>query len=203
MKKPKQLGFFKRDQRFFGGRLLHGRKRRSRPLSVKDPIHLVLRSSWATGSNSFLKAHNQNAIRKILVDCARKYGVKVYRQALASNHLHLILRIHSRRLYRTFIRVLSSKIASHVMRGNSFKEFKKSLRGDPPNPLEVQGKGQAFWQFRPFTRLLHWGRDFKICGEYLKQNVLEALGFVPYRKRNHRYSQWLNDTFPYPDSAKT
>ena len=40
---------------------------------------------------------------------------------------------------------------------------------------------QAFWEFRPFSRIVNWCRDFKNCVQYLKQNVLEALGFIPYR----------------------
>jgi REP element-mobilizing transposase RayT len=200
MKKKKQLEFFKSDLRFFGGRLLHGRRRRQRPLSVKDPVHLILRSSWASGLNSFLRPHNKNAIQKIIATTAQKYGVRVYRTAIASNHIHSIVRIHSRRLYRTFIRVLAGKIASHVMKNQSFKIFRKGLRGDPP---EIQGKGQAFWQFRPFTRLMHWGRDFTKCCAYLKQNTLEALGFTPHKPRQNYYAKWIKETLLDPAEGFT
>jgi REP element-mobilizing transposase RayT len=195
IKKPKQLELLKSDLRFFGGRLLHGRRRRQRPLSIKDAIHLVLRSSWAFGLNSFLKVHNKNAIEKIIAAAAEKYGVRIYRKAIASNHVHLIIRIHSRSLYRTFIRVLAGKIAAHVMKGQSFKVFRKHLRGDPP---EIQGNGQAFWQFRPFTRLLHWGRDYTKCCAYLKQNTLEALGFIGYKPRKNSYGRWIEEILINP-----
>jgi REP element-mobilizing transposase RayT len=185
MKKPKQFELFKRDLRFFGGQLLHGRRRGQRPLSIKEAIHLVLRSSWAWSVNSFLKPHNKHAIEKIIAATAEKYGVRIYNKAIASNHVHLMVRIHSRPLYKTFIRVLAGKVASHVMKNQSFKLFRRTLRGDPP---EIQGKGQAFWQFRPFTRLLHWGRDFKKCCDYLKQNTLEALGFTPFKQRKNYYA---------------
>jgi len=74
------------------------------------------------------------------------------------------------------------------MRGQSFKVFKRmvlaQVAGDPhPGVTEIQGKEQAFWQFRPFTRVLTWGRNFRVCCAYVIQNKLEAMGFVPYRAR--------------------
>ncbi len=55
---------------------------------------------------------------------------------------------------------------------------------------ETQGKGQRFWQFRPFSRVMSWGRDFKNGCEYVAQNTLEALGFIPYKPRRNHYALW-------------
>jgi len=187
----------------------HGRRRKLRPLAKKEAIHLVIRSSWAKGAASFLKSHNKNAIEKILCSTAKTYGVRIYRKAIAGNHAHLVLRITNRPLYASFIRVATSKIASHVMKGKSFTEF-KSLVLNPMNAnthdtknanthetqFELQGLGQKFFQFRPFTRILHWGRDFKTCCAYVLQNTLEALGFVEYQPRQERYARWLLETLP-------
>lgn len=195
MRKTQQLNLFKKDLRFFGGSLLHGRRKSKRPLNTKDAIHIVLRSSWGYGVNSFLMAKNRKDIERIILRTAKKYLIKVYRQAIVSNHLHLIIKISTRKNYQTFIRVLSSQIASHVMKLQSFKVFQRSLQknaGDPPKHnrisyekalQETQGKGQAFWQFRPFTRLRYWGKDFKGSCDYLLKNTLEALGFIAYTKR--------------------
>jgi REP element-mobilizing transposase RayT len=200
MKKPKQLNLFKPDLRMFGGQLLHGKRRGRRPLSTKEPIHLVLRSSWcggsgAMGSNSFLAKRNKHPIYGLIQRTAKDYGIRIYQVALMSNHLHLVIRIFDRKAYRRFVRVLASRIASHVMRDQSFRVFKRqllnSVTSDPskelPGQVETQGKGQAFWQFRPWSRVLYWGRDCKNCCDYVKQNVLEALGFVQYKPRKHRY----------------
>jgi hypothetical protein len=63
--------------------------------------------------------------------------------------------------------------------------------GDGSNQAyETQGKGQKFWQFRPFSRVMSWGRDFKSGCEYVVQNTLEALGFIPYKPRRNHYAQW-------------
>ncbi len=195
MKKQKQLQFFKSPLRFFGGRLLHGTRRSLRPLNSKEALHLVIRSSYAKRENSFLNKRNKAPIETILKQTAKKNFIKVYRSAIVGNHIHLIIQFPNRRNYKTFIRVLTSQIAEHVMRKQSFKVFKKLQQtqhpGDPP---ELQGKGQAFWQFRPFTRILAWGRDYQTACGYVLRNTLEALGFTEYEKRkNKKYEKYLNE----------
>jgi hypothetical protein len=44
-------------------------------------------------------------------------------------------------------------------------------------------KSIQFWDKRPFTRILEWGKDFNVISSYLLQNILEALGFIPYKPR--------------------
>lgn len=201
MKKPKQLQLLKADLRFFGGRLLNGRRRRARPLSTKEPIHLVMRSSWAKGSTSFLQPRNKNEIQRLIRVIAKKYFIQLYQVAIAGNHVHLVIRCPRRQFYKTFVRVLSSQIASHVMKKQSFKVFKQFVLnqkwGDPhPGSTEPQGLSQQFWQFRPWSRVLHWGLDFKTCCLYVLQNTLEALGFVDYKPRKDRYAKRIVKSIP-------
>ena len=222
-------------KKFFGGALLEGRRKHLRPLSVKDSLHFVLRSRWASGKDSFLAARNRKVIDNIITHFAKKFGVKIYERALNSNHIHLLLRITNRPLYRAFIKAVSGKVASHVMGQQSFKLFcesrqpsisqsshpssfdpnaKISKAGDgvhsskgaqtveknmqtlDKNKIKDGKKDQGFWEFRPFSRVVNWGRDFKTCVQYLKQNVLEALDFVPYKPRKDYYSKWLKDVLP-------
>ena len=225
MKKAKQLSFIKPSRKFFGGALLHGKRKSMRPLSSKDAIHFVLRSQWAMGQDSFLAMRNRKAIERIINRFALKFGVRIYQQAVNSNHIHLILRITNRILYRSFIKAVSGKIASHVMGEKSFKIFSKSRHKTAAKILSeasvpqssqtestqkpkggdgVQDPHKAFkampllsltfWQFRPFSRVISWGSDFKTCVKYVKQNILEALGFVPYKARKNYYSRWLDET---------
>ena len=247
MKKAKQQSFLGSSsflmqvspKKFFGGALLEGRRKHTRPLSVKDSLRFVLRSRWASGKDSFLAARNRKVIENIITHFAKKFGVKIYERALNSNHFHLLLRITNRPLYRAFIKAVSGKVASHVMGQQSFKLFcesrqpgisesrqpkrqtssfdpnaKISKAGDgvqtakgaqtveknmqtlDKNKIKDGKKNQGFWEFRPFSRIVNWGRDFKTCVQYFKQNVLEALGFVPYKPRKDYYSKWLKDVFP-------
>ena len=208
MKKSKQYHFFKAQPKFypkfFGGALLDGKRKSFRPLSSKDSIHFVLRSEWALGKDSFLVLRNKKTIESIIKKFAKKFGVKIYQQAVTSNHLHLLLKITNRYLYRSFIKAISGMIASHVMGQQSFKLFAKSRRlslagggvTETQTSDKSKDKAQGFWQFRPFSRVVNWGRDFKNCTAYLKQNVLEALGFIPYTVRKNYYAKWLMKTAP-------
>ena len=113
-------------RKFFGGALLEGKRKHSRPLSVKDALHFVLRSRGTTGKDSLLSARNRKVIDNIITHFAKKFGVKIYERALNSNPIHLLLRITNRRLYRAFIKAVSGKIASQVMGQQSFKLFSES-----------------------------------------------------------------------------
>lgn len=41
---------------------------------------------------------------------------------------------------------------------------------------------------------MNWGKDFQTCAKYLKQNVLEALGFIPSTERKNYHAKWLKET---------
>ena len=125
-RKGQQLSFIKPQLKFFGGILLNGRRKSTRPLSSKDSIHFVLRSSWAMGSDSFLASRNRKSVDLLITHFAKKFGVKIYQRAIQTNHIHLLLKITNRALYKAFIRALSGKIASHVMGQQSFRLFKES-----------------------------------------------------------------------------
>lgn len=191
MKKAKQLIMFpNHTKKFFGGALLYKKRKSKRPLSKKDAVHLVLRSEWAVGCNSFLTKRNHYPIKKILVRFSKKFGVRIYQQSINSNHVHLLLRITNRTLYAAFIKAVAGQIASQVMDNQSFKAFTDRHRRVDP------GDESGFWQFRPFSRIVNWGKDFKSTVGYLKQNILEAFGFVNYKPRKTYYSAWITDAAP-------
>ncbi len=197
MKKFKQLSLFPNQQKkFFGGALLYKKRKSKRPLSKKDSIHLVLRSEWATGRDSFLAKRNNQAIKQILVRFSKKFGVRIYQQALTSNHIHLLLRITNRTLYTAFIKAISGQIASHAMGQQSFKLFADARKKVAAGDGSIHQAPEVFWQFRPFSRITNWGKDFKQCTGYLKQNILEALGFVNYKPRKNHYAAWIKHASP-------
>ena len=192
MKKQNQLSFTPGQPKFFGGALLQGKRKSQRPLSSKDAIHLVLRSEHAIRQDSFLARRNKRAIEQTLKHFAKKFGVRIYRTAVNGNHIHLLIWITNRTLYKAFIRAVSGKIACHVMGGQNFKSFCISRRGHG----SPSTKSKGFWQHRPFSRIVSWGRDFKNCARYIQQNIFEALGFVNYKPRKENYSKWLIHILP-------
>lgn len=171
MTQAKQLGFqileLNATKHFGGMYLKNSNPKTKRTLSSKNSIHLVLRSSLAKGARSFLR--HDREICGIVNAQAKKAGVKIYRQANAGNHLHLLILPHSRNAFNKFIRAVSGLIARLVLgvqRGSA--------------------KGIKFWDKRPFTQIVEWGKQYQTVCKYLLQNTLEALGFIPYLPRKRR-----------------
>lgn len=169
---PKQLylsGFVDLGKKEFGGSLLKGNPRESRPISIKRPLHLVMRSSLARNELTFLAPKRAKRIENAIRRQATLQGVKIFRYANSGNHLHLIILPRSRIAFRAFIRGITGVIARitlRVERGNAVRK--------------------KFWDARPFTRLIEWGREFKTVSNYVVQNTLEAIGFMPYQPRQHK-----------------
>ena len=173
-RQPLLPGFGKLAEAEFGGSRLRGNAREARPISTRRPIHLVMRSDLAKGHRSFLEKRFALRIEDLVRRVARKKGVKLYRYANAGNHLHLLVLPGSRKGYQGFIRAITGLVPRMIL---------GTERGKPL-PEEV-----SFWDARPFTRIVEWGRDFKGVGAYLLQNKLEALGFVPYLPRGLKKSR--------------
>lgn len=88
--------------------------------------------------------------------------MRIYKYANVGNHLHLLIKIRTRRAWAAFIRELSGRIA-HVAQG-----------------LGGRMKGvDKFWKFRPYTRIVRgWREAFRIAKDYVQLNFLEAEGYI-------------------------
>jgi REP element-mobilizing transposase RayT len=134
----------------FGGSLLKGKRKSVRPICTKRSIHLVLKAS----EHRLLK--NEATIRSVVDPAAKKWGIRIYRFAVASDHVHLLIRVPTRTAYKYFIQRISGAIA-----------------------LKLKIK----WELRPFTRVVAWGLGFRRAANYVQMNVLEAIGFIDYQPR--------------------
>jgi len=197
----KQQNLFKipSHKKIFGGALLNGRRKGARPLSSSQAIHIVLKSQWATAADKFTTHANKSVVEVIIASAARRYGIRIYQSAICGNHIHLMIRTKRRWLYRAFISVVTGLIAQHVMQQQSYEVFiatkRKEFAGEG---VPQQEKGQAFWQHRPFSRVVDWGRDYQKCLKYLTRNTLEALGFIEYKQRRDYYARWRISLKPEP-----
>lgn len=139
-----QLSFYEGSgsRRERGGSLRRFRRGRgARPLCTTGSLHLVLRSSVATGPRRFTTPRNREFIQQILKKFSDKFVVQVLSMGIVSNHLHLHLKIHKRCFYKPFIQALTSRIASFVC-GLSSR-------------CSLQDLGiQRFWDQRPYTRVI-------------------------------------------------
>ncbi len=155
------FSFLKDYKKEFGGSLLPGKRKSKRPLSTKNPLHLILKSSH----RSFFNPGNLS-LENLIRSQARKFGIRVYDLALNWSHIHLMIRIKSRDDYNKFIRSLTAILAMRI------RLAKPQLK--------------VIFDLRPFTRILSWGRDFKRGLDYQILNQLESLGFLIRPKRRKK-----------------
>jgi REP element-mobilizing transposase RayT len=158
----KQLNLLKNENSAYGGVLMKTRKGRARPrpLSTRETLHLVLRSTKAKGGWSFAKTQNRKKIDELLRRFAKKYGVKVLSYANVGNHLHFHVKLSNRYLYAPFIRALTGAIAMAITGASRWKPGKS-----------------RFWDYRPFTRVVKSFRAFLNLKDYIRINRLEGCGY--------------------------
>lgn len=155
----KQMSFFPKEALFHGGKLSLGKRKTKRPLSVKKTIHLVLK---AKSSNLFRhKTYIESQIRSF----GNKFSLKTYGVAVNHDHVHVIVKIQTRKSYVNFIRALSGTLSRRL---------------------------RIKWSLLPFSRIVSWGRDFKHLLSYLTKNRDEAAGRKPYEPRGNWCERYLN-----------
>ena len=130
-----------------------------RPFHSKKPLHLVFRSTKAKGPWSFLHGRNKGAIHSLLLDISHKWGGLIYGYENVGNHLHMIARFKQRADFQRFLKEFTQKVMFLIT---------GARKGNP------QGK---FFASIVYSRVLEWGRSFRVAKNYLWKNALEALGF--------------------------
>src|SRR6478736_4428685 len=90
-----------------GGELARGKRKSLRPLDPKQALHVVLRSSMARGEHSMLHPKYRNHIQSFTSKLAKRWGIRLYRYANVGNHIHLLVKVPSRAIWRRFLKELS------------------------------------------------------------------------------------------------
>ena len=145
-------------------RLEHGgstrlRKRKeTRFIDVKSPLHVVLRASRARAEWSMLKPKNRHHIDALTRRLSAKYKIKIYRFANVGNHLHLLVKTPEKTAFKNFLRELAGQIAILVT---------GACKGNPVG---------RFWDLLAYSRVVSWIRDFKTVERYIIKNLFEAEG---------------------------
>lgn len=173
MRKGSQLSLIKKEKSDYGGKNSTTRLGRSRPrpLAVKKTMHLVLRSTQATGQQSFKRY--AKAIKEIVGKFGRKHHVHVISYVNVGNHLHLQIRLGHRGAFKPFIRAITSAIMMKVT-GVSRWAKKKSAK--------------KFWDQRPFTRICTSFAERLNLSHYVKVNFYQSMG---YERRQARFlAEW-------------
>jgi REP element-mobilizing transposase RayT len=139
-----------------GGDLRAGKRKISRPLDRKKPVHVVLKSSLAKGRLSFLSVKNRLIVDSIVRKSAHRFGVTIKSFENMGNHIHLVLSFKEREGFQNFLRAVASLIARSVTGAKKGKPF-----------------GRKFWDSLAFTRVITGFRDFKSIMHYMFKNALE------------------------------
>lgn len=165
----------------FGGESLIGKRKSMRPLSIKKPLHLVISPEGLSRKFSFIKYKSE--IQTLLSKTAKRFGIKIHDKSVNFTHLHLIISFGSRKQYVSFVRVFNSILVRLLE-----MKAKISMKG--------------LFKLRPFTRIIHWGRDFQRMLKYIQTNRFEAEGlnvrdYKPsvqsYKKPIRRYPRLTSD----------
>ena len=107
------------------------------------------------------------------------FFIKIYEEpGICRNHIHFTIKISTTENYKKFIRALSGRLAQ---------------------VLKVK------FLYRPYTKILEWGRHFKRAMGYVLQNKEEALGIKPYKARYKKGKKVKTDaarkTYPQGPSS--
>lgn len=157
MKSLKQIEMFTKPKNQFGGSLLVGKRKSERTLAFKRPMHLVLKGD-ITISGSLLK--HRKTIDGQIKNLAEKFFVKVYSYAIEKTHIHFAVKFNDKENYRRFIRALTGRLAQL---------------------LKIK------FIFRPYTKIIEWGRQLQRVLKYVIQNHEEATGARVYKPRTPSY----------------
>ena len=168
------LARYRANSQCFGGNLLRGNPKGRRPFSSRSALHIVLRSSLARGRHSLLRGEREFRIKAIVKRQADRFSIQLYRYANSGNHLHLLVKPPQNRSgLAGFLRAISGLIARAVLQAE---------RGSP--------KGKKFWDKRPFSRIVGWGKAFGHCAQYIARNVFEASNFAGLEDAQREWQEW-------------
>lgn len=174
-------------RREHGGDLSIRRRKSKRHLTIKNPFHVTLRSDFAKGKRSLLR--HKNMIYKVLHKASRRFGVKIYQQAICGNHIHLLVRGRQRFAIQNFFRVVAGHIAQKILELYPISDLERKRGNALAKGVKMKYQ-RKFWGALLYSRMVRWGRDYSNVVNYIERNVLEALGWIPYVRKKWRH----NDT---------
>ncbi len=144
------------------------RGRRARPLSSKDPIHLVFKINLSAVKKGLRHPRTFALMSALLKKYSRKFYVSVEQFSIQQDHVHLLVRGNRRSHLQSFFRVLAGQFAQTLTDTFSRKH-----------------DGVKIWKYRPFSRVIKGYRPYRIVRDYIQLNELEVLG-RPYSKSRLR-----------------
>ena len=147
-----------------GGGINAGKRKTSRPIDPKKPMHITMRALQARGNLNLLRPANKRVVDRIVAEMAKRFHIEIIRWANVGNHIHLLVRARTRKGFQNFLRVTAGQIGQLVTGAKKGKPF-----------------GKRFWDVLAFSRVVIGWRGFKIAENYVFENEMEALGIPAYK----------------------
>lgn len=144
----------------YGGALNYRKKKR--PFRKNRAVHLVLRSRLLGGSRALSRQRRQSVVEKLLFKKSKKYGAKIYRHSINSNHIHILIRFGSSLAQANFLRDFSGTLALWIRRQFHLKK--------------------KVWDARPYSSVVRSNAFLKIAA-YIERNRKESSGAWAYESR--------------------
>ena len=138
-KNSKQLVLFKtnwKHQLSHGGVLRNKRAGRGqRPLSCKEPLHLVFKLDSSRLRHRSLRSYRGFALtQKIIRKYSSHFAVKVEQLSIQNDHIHALVRTSRRSQYQHFFRVVAGQIAQRFEKEGLLLGSLTGVTGTPQNP---------------------------------------------------------------------
>ena len=164
-----------------GGVLRQLRKGRGvRPLSTKEPLHVVFKvNHLRLRSYSLRSAQSFSLTHKIIKKYSLRFRVKIEQLSIQKDHIHILIRAPRRSQFQYFFRVVAGQIAQRFEHEGLFRKVTDT-------PTTQPKKGTSLWKLRPFSRVVRGFRAYKIVCDYIRLNELEVLDKIQYQKNRLR-----------------
>lgn len=152
-----------------GGALRNRRKGRfMRPLSTKEPLHLVFKVNKSMVKNGLRHPKNFSLINDLFKKYGNHFFIRIEQLSIQNDHIHCLIRAPKRRLYLNFFRVIAGQIAQRL-------QMVTDTQSNGANTLRL-------WKHRPFSRVVRGLKAYGIVWNYIQLNEKEALGIIRYNK---------------------
>lgn len=160
-----------------GGTLRQKRKgRKFRPLSKKEPLHLVFKAHRnLLKEKTFRGSHSYRLVQLLVRRYALRFHIRVDQISVQGDHLHLLIRCSHRTFFQAFFRALAGQIAQRFQ-----KEGLLRTVTDTPKNTKLKTN---LWMHRPFSRIVRGFRSYCIVRDYIQLNEKEARGMIRYNTR--------------------
>ena len=99
---------------------------------------------------------NRDFVLKTIQQQAQKSGVRIYGLSIQHDHIHHSILCSNKAQYNAFVRSVTGLLA---------RKF-----------------GRGLWKYRPYTKIIEWGRHAQNLKNYIELNEREVRGETQYRR---------------------